>query len=345
MAAADSKSAERRPPLFTAGVAARLDCLAAHLPPSCQQILEIRLGEGSRVDLSVQVATVEEARRLLAVPLPDGVHRLLRRWSDRAGPFAAATRLWLEFDLPSEAAPVPAPVVCARLAPTAPAAWLSATLLPALLDRPLEPAERRQVEDAVAALPPGADVLYAFALGARPGPALRLEVCGFTDVAGALAYWQRLVGTRADELAELEPLCSGLERLHLSFDLGPEIGPRVGLEGSFPRQPAREPRWAAWFQRLIDHGLADAAKVAAVLAWPARVPGLVRGISHGKIAVEHGLAPEAKAYVTRVPWPPGHSARGGNPGQVRLELREHLERDPPIGAQPGGMKRRNGPPR
>ncbi|MDX1996940.1 MAG: hypothetical protein SF066_04415, partial [Thermoanaerobaculia bacterium] len=138
----------------------------------------------------------------------------------------------------------------------------------------------------------------------RPGPAVRLEVCGFADVAGALAYWRRRVGPDADELAQLAPLCAGLERLHLSFDLGAELGPRVGLEGSFLRQPAREPRWAAWFQRLIDHGLADAGKVAAVLAWPARTPGVVRGLSHGKIAVERGQPPEAKVYLTRVPWPP-----------------------------------------
>lgn len=304
MAAPESPAFVLRPPLFTAGVAARLDRLAVHLPPTCQQILEIRLGEGSQVDLSVQVATVEEARHLLSVPLPAGVHRLLHRWSDRSGPLAAATRLWLEFDLPGEASPVPAPVVCARLEPTATADWLSATLLPALLDRPLESAERRQVENAVVALPPGAGVLYAFALGARPGPALRLEVCGFTDVAGALAYLQPLVGTQADELAELARLGAGLERLHLSFDVGAEIGPRVGLEGSFPRQPAREPRWAAWFDRLVSHGLADPAKVAAVLAWPARTPARMHGVSHGKIAVERGKPPEAKVYLTRVPWPP-----------------------------------------
>ncbi|MDX1998883.1 MAG: hypothetical protein SF066_14295, partial [Thermoanaerobaculia bacterium] len=213
MAAADSPSAEWQRPLFTPEVAARLDRLATHLPPSCQQILEVRLGDDSQVDLSVQVATAEEARQLLAVPLPDGVHRLLRSWSDRSGPLAPASRLWLEFDLPSAAPAVPTPVVCARLEPTAPASWLSTILFPALLDRPLEPAVRHQVELAVASLPPGARVLYAFALGARPGPAVRLEVCGFADVAGALAYWRRRVGPDADELAQLAPLCAGLERL------------------------------------------------------------------------------------------------------------------------------------
>jgi hypothetical protein len=35
-------------------------------------------------------------------------------------------------------------------------------------------------------------------------------------------------------VAEVLPLLSGVERLHLSLDVAEEIAPRIGVEGSYP---------------------------------------------------------------------------------------------------------------
>lgn len=290
------------PPLFDGPAVARLRGVAHHLPATSQVILEARLGASyRRVDLSVQVALVGETELLSEAPLPGPVSRLLRRWGERSGPLAPAERLWLEFDLPAGAATLPAPVVCARLGTSASRGWLLETLLPALLGASLSVPLSRLVDTALGALPPGAMVLYAFALAPRPGPPLRLELCGL-DFPTAVAYLERLALRRARDLASLAPLFPGVERLHLSFDLGDDgLGPRIGLEGSFPRQPAREPRWRSWLERLATAGLAEPARADAALAWPGVASGLVRGLSHGKVVVAEGGEREAKIYLTLVP--------------------------------------------
>jgi hypothetical protein len=123
-------------------------------------------------------------------------------------------------------------------------------------------------------------------------------------------------------VADIAPLFDGVERLHLSFDLSPEgVLPRIGIEGSFPRLPRREPRWAALFDRLEERGSCDPRKREAALAWPGydsiwtatkRWPieavgargFCVRGLSHVKVVCQPDREPEAKVYLAF-----GYSAR------------------------------------
>jgi len=118
----------------------------------------------------------------------------------------------------------------------------------------------------------------------------------------------------------LEPLsalirCAG--RNHLSLDLAPGLQPRLGVELSFARRPAREPGWAELFDLLDAAGLlGDAAGRAerrgAVLGWPgwdsfwtaaeswpsaAGAGYCVRSLSHVKVVTGPGLRPEAKVYL------------------------------------------------
>lgn len=151
-------------------------------------------------------------------------------------------------------------------------------------------------------LPPPGVLLYAFGLTARePGDEIRLEVAGL-EIADLITYLQHLAPERAANLKAVAPLFADVERLHLSFDLGNDVRPRIGLEGSFPRRPAREPRWREFLDRLVQQGLATPERAAAALAWPGHESDLVRGVSHVKVVAEEGRAQEAKIYLTLVPF-------------------------------------------
>ncbi len=305
-------------PLFAGSAVERLKALARYLPGSCQAILEASLQPAPAVDLSVQVAEAAQALELAEAPLPDHLCRFLVLWATPHGPFAPVSRLWLEFDLRPGSCAFPVPTVCARLSPGADFEWLSGSLWPALRGRALTVAQRELARRALREAPPGAGLLYAFSLLSRPGEAIRLELFGLEPPGPLLEYLGRVAPEHAAAVAPCAHLAAGAERVHLSFDVGEEILPRIGIEGSFPSRPEREPRWRGFLDRLVEHGLGSAARRDAALAWPGtdtfwtaaeRWPlseaGLrtrcVRGLSHAKVVCGPGLEPEAKIYLTLGP--------------------------------------------
>ena len=90
--------------------------------------------------------------------------------------------------------------------------------------------------------PSPAYLLYAFSLLARGSDAVRLEIFGL-DPAGILSYLREVAPGALPWVEGAAGLFEGVERIHLSLDLGEEILPRIGIEGSFSRLPGREPRW------------------------------------------------------------------------------------------------------
>ncbi len=287
-------------PLFNSGALANLRALARFLPPDDLGVLEVRLGrDASPVDFSIRLKERAQARRM-AERLPSPALRdFLLSWSEPQGPFQRVHSVWLEFDLDDEEIRgIPVPVVCAKLFPDAGLPWLLDTLFPALHGRPLTPAEREQIAFCVETIPPPAYLLYAFSLRSRGG-AFRLEIFGL-DPAGIGEYLRR-VAPGAERWVEAGIL-EGNERIHLSFDLGGEVLPRIGVEGSFPRRPRREPGWAALFDRLAARGLCTPERRAAALAWPGYEPApgggfCLRSLSHLKVVCRPDREPEAKAYL------------------------------------------------
>jgi hypothetical protein len=299
-------------PLFAPETVRRLRRLATALPGECQGTLEARLApEAASVDLSLRLRTVAEARALAArFPSARG---FLSRWSE--GALAPVRAVWLELDLDRETdgAGPPDPVVCAKLPSGLEPGWLTSTLLPALQGRPLHTAQRALILACLDALPAPASLLYAFSLRARGSEAIRLEICGLEPDA-MLGYLRSLTPETVPAVAEASSLFEGVERLHLSFDVTDAILPRIGIEGSFPRQPSREPRWEALFERLVQRGLCSPGKRDAALAWPGydnfwTAPGrwpigemgargfCVRALSHVKAVCRPDRDPEAKAYL------------------------------------------------
>lgn len=310
-------------PFFGPATVERLRRVAAGLPGECQGTLETRLApEGGPVDLSLRLRTAAEAHGL-AARLPS-VEGFLLRWSE--GALAPVRSAWLEFDLDreQEGAGLPAPVVCAKLPKEAEAGWITDTLLRALQGRPLPAGQRTRILSCLRSLPSAASLLYVFSLRARGSDAIRLEIFGL-EPAAMLGYLRSLAPETVPAVAEISTIFEGVERLHLSFDVTDAVLPRIGIEGSFPRQPAREPRWEAFFARLVRRGLCSPEKRDAALAWPGydtfwtaagRWPitelgarGLcLRTLSHLKVVCRPDHEPEAKAYL--VFGPPNRSIAG-----------------------------------
>jgi hypothetical protein len=294
-------------PLFDPETVRRLRRLATTLPGECQGTLEARLApEAASVDLSLRLRTAAEAREL-AARFPSA-REFLSGWAE--GELAPVRAVWLELDLDREPA---APVVCAKLPGGTDPGWLADTLLPALQGRPLPAGQRALVLACLGALPSPATLLYVFSLRARGSDAIRLELFGL-EPAGMLGYLRSLAPETVPAVREVSSLFAGVERLHLSFDVTDAILPRIGIEGSFPRQPSREPRWEAFFERLVRRGLCSPAKRDAALAWPGydtfwtapeRWPihelgprgFCVRALSHLKAVCRPDREPEAKAYL------------------------------------------------
>jgi hypothetical protein len=273
---------------------------------------------------------------------PSPARRLLSLWTEPEGPLAPVRAIWLEFDLdrklPGEG--IPPPVICAKLPQDIDLGWLTDTLLPALDGRPPSSRTRDLILSCLGAMPASAHLLYVFSLRARGSDAVRLEIF-VVKPDQILAYLRDVAPQAVSPVTEVASLFEGVERLHLSFDVTEEILPRIGLEGSFPRQPSHEPRWENLFRRLVEQGLCSPEKWDAVLAWPgydtfwtaperwpiAEMGPLgfcIRALSHLKVVCQPDRAPEAKAYLVFGPHEssslPGALGKGERQSQLPGQL-------------------------
>jgi hypothetical protein len=286
-------------PLFHPVGTGRLRRLARRLPGNLLAAVEIRLAEAAGpIDLSLRAREPAEGGQLAP-------H--LQSWP------ASIHSLWLEFDLDREPEGMPRPVVCAKLFSDAQLRWLTESLFPSLHGKPLTSSQQRLVERCHGAIPAPAYLLYAFSLLPRGRDALRMEIFGL-DPAGIVSYLERVAPEAVSWVEREAALFEGVERIHLSLDLGEEILPRIGIEGSFARLPQREPHWSELFERLVSRGLCDPGKRDAALAWvgsesfrtaPATWPAEAVGTggfcfrkpSHVKVVCRPGQEPEAKVYL------------------------------------------------
>lgn len=291
-----------REPLFHAHGVERLRRTARGLPGPLLAALEVRLSaEAGPIDLSLRVKEPDEALRLAQLPLPENVRSFLSRWAGAAPSLSPVHSIWLEFDLDREPEGLPAPLVCAKLFPDAAPEWLTDSLFPALQGRPLASGQRELVERCHRAIPAPAYLLYAFSLLARGSDAVRLEIFGL-DPAGIVSYLETVAPEAVPWIEGEAALFEGVERIHLSLDLGEEILPRIGIEGSFARLPRRDPRWSELFERLVSRGLCNPEKRDAVLDWTGSASWPAGGFcfrkpSHVKIVCRPDRQPEAKAYL------------------------------------------------
>ena len=316
--------------------------LARQLPGTCLAALEIPLSTAATAgpagaDLSIRIRCPSEAVALTGKLPPGPARDFLERWSENARLRAKAVEIWFEFDLVGAREPpddlLPAPVICARLARGVEQGWVVDRLLPGLHGgRSLPGPQRSAALNALTALPSSARPLYAFSLRARSSPRvppekvpIRLEIFGLGP-RDLTPYLARLAGSdlaaeRTAQVEALMPLVRSVDRDHLSFDLAPGLQPRIGVELSFCRLPAREPGWSVLFDRVLEVVGAEPAvarKVRrAVWAWPgwssfltapdtwpaaAGAGYCVRSLSHVKVVTRPARDPQAKVYLLLGPW-------------------------------------------
>jgi hypothetical protein len=262
-------------------------------------VLETFLAAGRNgVDFSLRITRQSQAHRVAEqLSLPDFPASLL------AEDDSPVSSLWLEFDLGREAGSCPAPVLCAGLRGRVAPEWVAGSLLPRLHGQPLSGRQREIVERCCEAIPAEAHLLYAFSLRARGAGEVRLEILGL-DAEGILRYLRETAPHTLDAVSAVLPLFADTERLHVSLDIGEQISPRVGIEGSYQRL---HPGWRDLFDRLEAAGLCSPEKRDAVFAWPGHDSfgtGLfcVRALSHVKVVACSGRPPEAKVYLLFTPF-------------------------------------------
>ncbi len=151
---------------------------------------------------------------------------------------------------------------------------------------------------------------------------VRFAIAGLTpaEIPGVLND----AGWRGDPSAWTELIASGtgsVDEFVLTLDVGRGVGDRVGIEcsASGPPVPVWNPGWQPFFERLVENGLCDRSRLAALMRWPGHEPVsesrsvgqaasaahlfrhharlvLGRGWNHVKISLLPGEAPTAKAY-------------------------------------------------
>lgn len=293
----------------------RLQTLTQHLPMEGLGVIEVRLAADSdAVDFSIRLTQPDQADGLPEQIISPHLRDFLSRGWRELGCPKPISSVWLEFDLGRASDALPAPIVCTRFEDPVDSDWLIDSLFPAIHEAPLTRDQKRLLRCCVAEAKEPGKVLYAFSLLPRSTDAVRLELYGLNPIAMG-AYLGRTTPLMAKrQMAELAPLIEDCDRYHLSFDIGNEILPRLGVECGFLRLPDQEPRWAGLLDRLVTRGLCLPEKREAVLRWsgydslwtaPQRWPegdeGLggycVRCLSHVKLVSWPGRQPEAKAYL------------------------------------------------
>jgi hypothetical protein len=256
--------------------------------------------------------------------------RFCEAWAEPASALHAnVCHLWLEFDVgPGTPPAVPAPSVFVG----APAAsmgvdcgWMVRSAIPLLSGTPLPPPAERTLRACLEALPGGAWVRNLGLMLARPTDALRIEIKELPfDALRAFLDRVGWPGPSGEAHAALSPtaLLAPTPWMMVSLDVGPSIGPRLGLECFAPMGPEWSPRWTRLLDYLVSAGLCVPAKRAALLTWcgwahepdgdaasPERLAPLselvglpargvyVPGISHVKLSYQPGRPLEAKAYL------------------------------------------------
>lgn len=326
---------------LTDAARARVHTLAAHLPAALTRVVYLESWVGQlrpRLDLIVKVdpgdreALVEFVSgslppALRALPAWQSVARFAQAWAAAEGPLHQALRAaWLELDLdPSvdvEAALEAPRIFVDFTREVQRGASLEARVALAcevvrVLAGACEPALAASLRRALALLPEGGALTYigVFPREGQP-PIVRLCLLG---LAGAkLASYLGAIGWPGEvgalQRRVLEPLafgqgegCQPVGVVHL--DLLPEVGPRIGLEYTFPRPGLtvglRAPD--AFLRQLVALGWCTPPNREALRAWPRRSVELMphdvwhsrvtREIGHVKLTYAPGALVVAKAYL------------------------------------------------
>jgi hypothetical protein len=319
---------------------ARVRALAVHLPAALTRVVYLESWVGQprpRLDLIVKIdpgdrdALADPVRSVLRPELraePGWAHvaSFARVWAAPGSLLHEAVRaIWLEFDLDPLIAPVAAlrsPRVFvdftreAQCQPSVEARLDLATEVLWALSRSRAPRTLGSLRACLEHLPGGATLAYlgVFARDGQP-PVVRACVVG---LAGNLAAYLGAIGWPGDVDALARGLLDPLARAQgegaqpvgvLHLDLAPGVGPRIGLEYTFPRPGLSSGLRSVdtFLRQLVARGWCTARNRESLRSWPRQSVELVphdvwhsrvtRQIAHVKITYAPGGPVLAKAYL------------------------------------------------
>jgi hypothetical protein len=290
-------------------LAAVPEALCGVAPIFCWGMAELRFLEGApHVDLGVCIAEQTGGRAATAAWLAaggtatwpeewSGFGALLKQWARRTpGPVDALPYLWVEVDAAGGTAPyvyVSTEDIDADIAVDA-AVQACRLLRPEAATPPTEALLRR----AVAALPRTGRLMHVAPIRLDRGDGVRLVVA--VPIQEMTTF---LVGSGwSGDIVRASAIAADIGRhgshVGLQLDLTDVVGPRLGVEVSYPCPGRIDPRWTQALRRLTDLGLASPRRAAAVLTWSAGSgAGGRRRAMQVKVSVTGSVVSDAKAYL------------------------------------------------
>ncbi|MEM1153591.1 MAG: hypothetical protein AAGI44_05585 [Pseudomonadota bacterium] len=325
---------------------ARLIAATGHMPGVARTLLECRLAAADKqVDLSqsflrADIPKLQFHLRQHAVensPVHPGQRRVvefLQQWCKPSHPFhKRIAGVWLEYDLPEQAAPGTAlPGIFLDFEPVDASPESRAALRDVLQQLLLQWAGQGDVlayldvlEGYLSALPPTVGLSYLGLMASRDPFSLRVQFSGFSgETMHAFLQATSLQATPAlaDHLAEAVTLADEMCQSWVAcIDLLPQLSPRVGLE-LFPSQYHEAVSDEVVIAKLMARGLCCQQKGQEALAWRGRLTpreaqalwpddllmesllrnadefGVIeRRINHFKLLAEPQRALQAKVYL------------------------------------------------
>lgn len=314
------------PELVSPKALSHIHTLTQILPPFSLGVLESRLGDKqSRVDFSIRCFSKNFPEKLRTDPVWRPLKKFFQEWSKPTSSLhQGVTDIWLEFDLDEQASQVPVPCIFLTLNQNTinEASSLIQQSLK-LINYQIPAKLESNLRLCANSLPESAKFIHFGAMLSRSTKGVRVDVAGINSC--YLIDYLVAIGWK-DTTDSLQSLISNLsnfvDRIHLSFDVGDTILPRIGLECFLQKQPTNEYRWQLFLNHLVENGLCTPVKQNALLAWPGfsqkafhpeispnnfnwselllgyKMLSIVgRKISHIKIVYEPGIPVESKAYL------------------------------------------------
>jgi hypothetical protein len=306
---------------------------------------ECRLGDSAATaDFAFRVTRLHGGHAVLASL--SAAHALPPAWREhpvwhRLGQFCAhwaeptsvlhdnVRELWLEFDVGDASTP-PVPLPSVFFGP--PAArdpsgygWVVERAIPLFRGDPLPLPTARTLRAFMDALPAETTVRHVGLMSGRPTDSVRVVVNDL-PFDSLRTFLERVdwPGSSGEAHAALSPVArlAPTPKMMVSLDVGPRIGPKVGLECSLPAGAQWPSGRAGLLEYLVAEGLCVPAKRAALAAWegwahepdgdaasPEQLAPLsdlvglpARGVfvpvlSHIKVSYQPDRPLEAKAYL------------------------------------------------
>lgn len=298
----------------------RILSLSKDLPAFTYSGFESHLGsKQSQVDFFVRYFSNTALQNLSSYSQWEPLKNFAQEWAKIESPLhQKITDIWLEFDVdePSLQTSIPGIFLTLNKHIVEEIPELTQQALK-LLNRPIPSKLESNLKLCVDCLPPEASFLHIGIMLSRPHQAIRLDVAGLAF--DQLLDYLKEIGwiEQTNRLRSLiTDLSNFVDHIHLAFDVGDTIFPRIGLECFLKQQPKYEPRWQLFLDYLVEQELCTQAEQKALLCWPGfsqiksnPVNGgdylfsnkginiLGRSISHIKIVEQPNLPLEAKAYL------------------------------------------------